>query len=46
MARSWITKDRTRRSCWTGLGNTAPEEPVSLCGIARVDASVNHDRRA
>src|SRR5213076_2603418 len=46
MARGRITKDRTCRSRWTRLRNTAAEQSISLRGIARVDASNYHDRCA
>ena len=41
-----ITKDRARLSARTGLRITAGDEFISLCGIASVDASDNHDRSA
>ena len=45
MVRSWITKDRTRVTRWTGLRNTAAEESISLCGIGISDASGNRRAR-
>jgi hypothetical protein len=39
MARIRTTKDPARRTRWTGLRNTAPDEVISMCRIRSVDAS-------
>ena len=38
--RSWITKNGTCRTGWAGLRNTTAEESISLCRIARIDATI------
>ena len=42
MAQTRTTKDPARRTRWTGLRNTAPDEVISMCRIRSVDASSNH----